>query len=636
MSIPFEEIVDEYRLRREAMGSLFNYMREARDHFNGDIAVPLPELEADERPAVANLMSQGLDQTAMRVASVLPEIHYPPLRPGKDTGEGSEEWARKRRLATTGWWQESKINLKMRRMARWVIGYATAPMMVRPNFTTGIPEYALRDPLSTFPSLNTDYDDEQPANFIYAYQRSFAWLEANYPDSAQRIVARHRARPKPSAIIELLEYIDANERVLGVLAMRPAQTSGSMWIPSTFHSDWSQASGEELLRTPNRAEVCWGVSAKRITVDRLVGQFNQVFGIYQQQAKLMALESIAVEKAIFPDIVIQGTTPGRTPILVNGEWADGRTGDVNLVRDGNVNVQQLNPGFMTQPLIDRHERNIRQAGVPSQFSGETPTGIATGRMGDQTLSASVDYPIQEYQEILAETLFEANRRAVAIARGYFGEERKTFHVGFNGENSQADYKPNTHFETDAHQVKYAAPGADINSLVVGIGQRVGIGTMSRWTAIQQDPMVPDAEFEYRKVNSERIQSALLDFVSQSVASGALDPQDVVLLWEEIEKGANISEAWKKAQDAAQERQAEAQREAQQAGGMGLPGEGGGEEAMPGLSMEGPEGPEAGAAIQGPNPSQQNLAQLLGSLRQPQMQTSPLAGDRNAPNVPIGG
>lgn len=630
MTKPFEEIVDEYRQRREAMGKIFEYMREARDHFNGDVVIPLPEMERDERPAVANLMSQGLDQTAMRVASVMPEIHFPPLIPGKDTGVGSDAWARKRRLAVTGWWQESKINLKMRRMSRWVIGYSTAPLMVRPNFETGIPEYILRDPLGTYPSLQTAYDDGQPADFIFAYQRSYGWIKANYPETADRLERHYRQRPKDSSIVELLEYIDAEERVLGVLAMKPAQTNSGMWIPSSYHSDWSQAAGEELVRSPNRAGVCWAVGAKRITVDRLMGQFQQVFGIYQQQAKLMALESIAVEKAIFPDLVIQGTTPGRAPVLINGEWADGRTGDVNLVRDGSVQPVQLNPGFMTQPLIDRHERNIRQAGVPSQFSGETPSNIATGRLANQTLSATVDYPIQEYQEILSETLREANRRAIAIAKGYFGEQSKSFYVGFNGVNEHGDYKPNTHFETDAHQVRYSAPGADVNSLVIGIGQRIGIGTMSRWTAMQQDPLIPDAEFEYRKVSSERIQQALLDFVASAVAEGAIDPQDVVILWREIEKGANISEAWEKAQEKAQERQADqmAQQQAQmsQMGQEPMP------EEQAGLSS--PD-PADGQPIQEPGPSSRNLANLLGTLRQPRMNTSPLGGDRNAPRVPVG-
>lgn len=622
----FDAIVEEYRVRKNAMGNLFNYMKEARDHFNGDIVIPLPEMTRDEKPAVANLMAQGLDQTAMRIASVLPNVHYPALIPGKDKGTGSEEWANKRKMANLGWWQESKLNLKMRRMARWLVGYATAPMMVRPNFNTGVPEYVLRDPLSTYPSLNVEYDDAQPTDFIYAYKRTFRWLEQNHPDAALSLARRYKHTPQPSTQVELLEYIDGEERVLGVQAIRPADTHGRLWWPGAGE----EGGGQEISRAPNRAGVCWGVTSNRITVDRLMGQFSQTFGIYQNQARLMALETIAVEKAIFPDIVIQGNTPGRVPVLVNGEWADGRDGDINVVRDGNVDVVQLNPGFMTEPLIDRHERSIRQAGVPAQFSGETPSNIATGRLGDQILSATVDFPIQEYQELLGYTLWEANKRAVAIVKSYFGETKKSFHVGFNGTSGQADYTPNTHFETDAHHVRYSAPGADVNSLIIGIGQRLGLETMSKWTAMQQDPLVPDADFEYRKVASERIQSALLDFVAQAVQGGMLDPQDVVILWEEVERGSNIADAWKKAQEAAQKRQAEAQQAAAeaQAGPTGAPGP----EAQPGLSPTNPE--EAGLAVQGPSPNMQNLSMMLGSLRQPKPTTAAL-GQPQVPVTPIG-
>lgn len=639
--ISVETIIQEYRDRKNARGDLIHYMQQAQAHFNGDVIVPLPEMEKDEKPAVANLMVQGLDQTAMRIASVLPDMEFPPVMYGRDKGAGSEDWAHRRRLATMGWWQASRINLKMRRMARWTVGYGTAPMMVRPDFQRGIPKYSLRNPLTSFPALQNPYEDEQPDDVIYAYSRTFGWIESHYPEAARQVIKEQRHTPKKSSIVELLEWNGPEERVLLLLALRPAQGSNSLFWTPNRHSDWTQASGTELMRTPNRAGISWGVQNNRITVDQLQGQFQQTFGIYQNQARLMALETIAVEKAIFPDLVIQGSVPGRTPVLINGQWADGRSGDVNVVRDGTVQPLQLNPGFMTQPLIDRHERNIRQAGVPSQFSGEAPTGIATGRMGSQVLSASVDFPIQEYQEGLAVTLEEANKRAIAIAKAYFGEQKKSFHVSFNGARGNADYTPDIHFETDEHYVRYAAPGADVNSLVIGIGQRIGIETMSTWTAMQQDPMVPDPEFEYRKVKSEKIQRALLEYVSQAVQSGALDPQDVIILWEELERGANIADSWKKAQAAAQKRQAEAAAAAQEAaaqqGQMGMAGaEAGVDPAMqaglsPGVAPE-----EAGLAIQGPNPNQQNLASLLGALRQPKMIGNSVPGSGNAPNVPVGG
>lgn len=634
--ITVDEILSEYMARKSAMGLLISHMREARDHFNGDVVIPLPEMDKDEKPAVANLMSQGVDQMSMRVASVLPSLEFPPLVYGRDTGAGSEDWAHRRRQAVTGWWQHSQLKIKLRRMARWTVGYGTGPMMVRPNFEKGVPEYTLRDPLATYPSERLVYEGGQPTDTIYSYQRSFGWISSHYPDAAQEIIRRNKRTPKSSAIVDLVEWMGPEERVLLVVATRPANGSQSaeLWYPRT-ESDWDRTGGFEVVRTPNRAGISWGVQSDRITIDRLQGHFDQTFGMFQNQARLMALETIAVEKSIFPDLAIVSTTPGRSPVLINGTWKDGRTGEINMVRDGSIQPVQLNPGFMTQPLMDRHERNIRQAGVPSQFSGEAPTGIATGRMGNQILSASVDYPIQEYQEVIATTLEEANKRAIAIAKAYFGDDKKVFHVSFNKVNGKAEYTPNTHFETDEHHVRYAAPGADVNSLVIGIGQRIGIGTMSKWTAMQQDPMIPNPEFEYQRATSERVQESLLNYVAQAVESGAMDPQDVVILWEHVESGANIAEAWKKAQEAAQERQAEEAAKAQEAAAaQAQPGAVPDPTQQPGLSPPG-DPSEAGVAIQGPNPSQQNLAMLLGALRQPRSVTSPMAQPQPA-NRPIGG
>ena len=595
-------------------------MRDARDHFNGDIVVPLPEMDADERPAVANLMAQGVDQTSMRVASVLPNMHFPPLIPGKDKDQGSEDWARRRHMAVTGWWQESRLNLELRRLARWIVGYSTGPMMIRPDFKTRVPRYELRDPLGTYPSDQDHTTSRQPVDVIYSYVKTFSTIQSEHPEAAEELVRWWTREPSGSTMVDLLEYIGPEWRMMGFIGMQPGEGS-SIWSPRNV-SDWGVGThGVQLMRVPNRTGVSWGVQSDRITIDRLQGQFDQVFGTYRNQAELMALETIAVKKAIFPDLVIQGTTPGRTPLLVNGNWKDGRTGDINIVRDGSVQALQLNPGFMTQPLIDRHERMIRNAGVPAQFSGETPTNIATGRLGDQTLSATVDFPIQEYQEILASTLEEGNKVAIAIAKEYFGDEQKKFYVSFHKANGYADYKPETHFETDAHFVRYAQPGADVNSLVIGLGQRIGLGTMPKELAAQQDPMIPDPVTALRKVTSERIQESLLEYVAQQVVAGALDPMDVVLLWEEVERGTNLADAWRKAQEAAQQRQAEQQQAAQQ---QQVPGD---PSLQPGLSPG-----EAGQAIGPPTPSQQNLASMLNSLRQPSSVGGPMASGATTPSA----
>ena len=67
MNTSCEQIVRMFHERRSAKSSVIQRMIEIRDLYNGDVTVPLPELDRNEKAAVANLTTQGLDQMAMRV-----------------------------------------------------------------------------------------------------------------------------------------------------------------------------------------------------------------------------------------------------------------------------------------------------------------------------------------------------------------------------------------------------------------------------------------------------------------------------------------------------------------------------------------------------------------------------------------
>ena len=222
-----------------------------------------------------------------------------------------------------------------------------------------------------------------------------------------------------------------------------------------------------MERIPNRTGICPAVVPGRITLDRQQGQFDGLVGMYQMQAKLMALEVIAVERGIFPDTYLV-SRPGETAKFISGPY-DGRTGMVNVIAGGDLREAGLQQGVGPQNTIDRLERNMRiTSGIPAEFGGESNTNIRTGKRGDAILSAVVDFPVQEAQELLAESLSEENKRAIAIAKTYFGDERRSFYVSFAGAKGHVDYVPNKDFESDDNVVTYSYAGSDANSLVVGL------------------------------------------------------------------------------------------------------------------------------------------------------------------------
>jgi hypothetical protein len=595
-----EDIVGMLQERKQAQSPLLSNMARLRDAYNGDIVVPLPEMDRQEQAAVANLISTGLDQSAMRIASTMPNLYYPPVKLGD---RASEKRATIRKDATLGWWESNKMPLKLRRRARHMIGYASSPVVLRPDRKRGIARWELRSPLSTYAAPTEDPDDITPLDCIFTFGRSYKWLQTNYPDRIAKLNTNDKA-PAPHDIFEVVEYVDGEVTVMAVIGQK-----------SDPYSQYMRGEAYvELERVVNRTGICPAVVPGRITLDRPMGQFDGLVGMYQMQAKLMALEVIAVERGIFPDTYLI-SRPGESAKFVSGPF-DGRTGMVNVVAGGDLKEAGQAQGQASGALIDRLERSMRiTSGIPAEFGGESTTNVRTGKRGDAILSAVVDFPVQEAQEILASSMQEENKRAIAIAKTYFGEQRRSFYVSRNAKH--VDYIANKDFETDENVVNYSYAGADANALVVGLGQRIGIGTMSKRTAQEVDPLIADPEREHDRVVHEALEQALLASVQQQAQAGTIPPADLAMIMNVvISDKLPLAEAIEKVNKLAQERQATAAPvgSPQTQPGLGAPGMG---MEQPGSLPPATAGPTAGPAATGgsapaPAPDLQSLLAQLGA------------------------
>jgi len=349
----------------------------------------------------------------------------------------------------------------------------------------------------------------------------------------------------------------------------------------------------------------------RINLDTAGGQFDNMIGMYYQQAKLMALEVIAVEKGIFPDTYLV-SRPGEIGRFLDGPH-DGRTGMVNVVAGGDIREVQSQPGYLTNPTIDRLERNQRvTAGIPAEFGGESNSNIRTGRRGDAVLSAVIDYPVAEAQEAFSYALQEEDEVAIQLAKAWAGDVERTIYVGTGNSMRPVTYTPNETFETVQHTVSYPAAGSDLNNLIIGIGQRVGLGIMSKQTAATLDPYIDNPETEHDAIIAEGLEQALMSGLQQQAASGQMPPLVVAKVMKLVrDDKLELAEAFNKVtEDALKEQQA---KEEAQAGGM--PGMGGP------MSPEQAMAPQAVMAmaggmpsIPGANPTQQSLGDMLNVLR----------------------
>lgn len=581
--ITVEEIHELYRQRLEDRGPLLLKMRELRDHVNGDEIIPLNELDRNARSNVASLITQGLDQMSTRVASTMPSPYFPPLREGQDR---SQKLARDRKRAMLSIWDHNRMNMKMRRRARHLLAYSNSPVVIKPDFRTLTPKWHIRNPLDTFPCSMDDPDDPVPYDCIFAYSKPAQWLLKNYGHMVSGVL--RMGKIGHDTRFTILEYVSANEIVLCVLGQeRKEWMTGPMGLGLEV---------VELERMVNRTGMPLAIVPHRITLDRPSGQFDGMIGPYFTRARLQALTEIAIERGIFPDEYLVAR-PGENPQVI--QVADGKLGILGVVKGGDIQQLNAQPGYKTDVALDRLERQERLEGaIPAEFGGESATNIRTGRRGENVLSATVDFRVQEAQELFAASLLEEDRIAIAVEKAYWGSAPKSFFLpGRVG--GRADYVPEKLWESDYHNVAYSASGSDVNNLIIGIGQRLGIGTMSKESAREADPLIADPDLEHDRIVAESMEAALLASIQQQAAdpNGPYQPDDLAYLTKLVlVDDVPLYDAVARTQRRAQERQA-------QAAPVGAP------ETMPGLAQPGMGAEQPMAAPAGAGGIEGLLAQL---------------------------
>lgn len=607
-----EEILSLYRQRVTLYGPMHSKMRLIQSIYNGTAQIPLPDMERSEMPSVPNLLASGVDQMAGRIASVTPNVIFAE----KNTNRSEKRRVNTASRVVTGWWQQDRLMMKMKQRSRHLIAYGMAPVVMRWDAKHERPMWHVRHPLETFPSTDLIPGQVQPADCIFAYRRSAAWLRSKGYNNQIAMVTGNWDTPNDASML-LIEYVDESGTQLLLTAYQEGNDYTSMWENS------GKMKAVVLEFVPNEIPEMPCTVPMRITLDGAAGQFDNMIGMYFMQARLMALETIAVEKGIFPDTYIV-SRPGEVGRIIDGPH-DGRTGLINIISGGDIRTEQPQPGYLTNPTIDRLERNQRvTAGVPAEFGGESSTNIRTGRRGDAVLSAVIDFPVAEAQETFAYSLQEENEIAIDLAKQYAGNKSITIYVGTGNATKAVTYTPNQVFPESSHVVSYPASGTDVNSLIIGLGQRIGLGIMSKETAASLDPFIDNPEVEHDRIIAEGLEQALVASIQQQAAGGQIPPMVLAKVMALVKSDRmEIADALQKVtEEAIEEEQRKAEEEAQQPTPESL---------TAGPALDALVGAGAGAAaapqspIPGAGPGIEDLGALLGSLRRPAQTIQPLRG-----------
>jgi hypothetical protein len=299
----------------------------------------------------------------------------------------------------------------------------------------------------------------------------------------------------------------------------------------------------ELSRLPNYAEMPPVCVPHNVSLGQIASRIGALLGNVDLQARLMGLNILAQEKAIFPDTYIIGSK-GAEPKLANGPWKDGRTGDVNIIEDADgVGVLRSTPDPNTGLIIDRLERNFRTStSLVPQFGGETYGAMRTGRAIDALSGMALDPRVQELHEITEAYLPWLNKGILATYKGYWPAKQYSMYCGYGNNRKLVEFIPSKHIETYENTISYYIAGADLMQLTQVLGSLFGAKAISLRTFREQHPMVGNADGEAAQSREEELEAAVMAGLSQQVMQGALPPTILAMVAKKVQNGETLFEA----------------------------------------------------------------------------------------------
>ena len=149
------------------------------------------------------------------------------------------------------------------------------------------------------------------------------------------------------------------------------------------------------------------------------------------------------------------------------------------------------------------------------------------------LSAVIDMPIKECQDMLSASLEAENSRAARVALINYGTTTLKY-LGSYGGGSQSKpvaFTPIEIFAEDTtSRVSYPFSGSDVMGQTSVIGQMVGMGLMSSDTARTLHPYVENPDMEKDLMQAEQLERTMMASVQQAAGAGLLPPERMVELW----------------------------------------------------------------------------------------------------------
>lgn len=544
----FEQIVRVVLSQMTTQGPTLNMMKQILDAYDGDFVIPVPEVPTEPAlpPLTPALVGEVVDTLAQRAASQSPGIYCPAIDQTKESGRRSRAYADTRRRILAATYHDARWSLGRRRYYRQLAAYATSAIVVQENLKTHVPRLEVRDPLGAFCEPMAAEELRQPTWAFFLNRYSGKHLRDSFP-AAQTENGGPISSTRDEYMWYVVEWYDVDQRIIGIVGPQDP------WGP---HINNQAPPYLMLQQAPNRLGRVPVVMPHNVSLGKIAQRLGTLLGNVKLQSKLMALDILAQEKAIFPDMYAIAR-PGGQPSVIGGRWKDGREGDINLVTDvENIGLLRSTPDMRTSQIVDRLERNLRiSTGLVPQSGAENWGSLRTGRAMDSLMGVALDPRIQELHEITQSYMPEVNSLIFDTYLAFDKDRKYVMFTGWPGDTGMVEFTPGEHIETTANTVSYSIAGADVVQTTQILGGLFGANVLARRTFMQRHPYIDDPDAEASMIDEEAFEQATRDAVLAQIQSGQLPLVIAAEIHEQLREGADIFKALRAADAKAREMQA---------------------------------------------------------------------------------
>lgn len=501
---------------------LVHKMLEVYNQYEADIVIPLPDVkgEPDMPNLTPQLMSDVIDGLARRAASVRPMVKSPTT----DVYDADmRRLSNDRVRMINAVYGESGWMLARRRKFRHENAYETSSVVVDVDHKEKIPKLSLRSPLESFPEERSIESVRPPEYVAFINRYSGDYLRRCFP----ACMSEYGGPITPDNTVQMwdvFEWRDHEQTRFGLLG--PALLEGDHI--NTNAAAMALYGGPWIPLTPpsrNLAGKCLAITPHGVTLHRIGNRLNRLIENLNWQNRLLALEIIAQEKAIFPDMYVIGSRAGGEPTLVDGGWQDGRTGIMNKVADAdNIGTMNQQPGQGTMQMVDRLTGSfMNSSGLRPQMYGEAGSvNLRTGAALRGMAETSIDPIIQELHEMDEAWMPHVNEGILRVFTNYWPTKKYTMFSRWPGDDGELEFTPKKTIQDVFHNsVEYAIAGADVVQLTQVLGSLLGANIMSTETVQMYHPYVRNPSSERTKIETEQLDRAMMEGLQQQVVTGQL-------------------------------------------------------------------------------------------------------------------